>query len=120
MNGEKADMVFTDPPYRQEGHIEAAESEAKQQKGKVRNNTKEISPRLVKHAKKLKGLLDFAPKDFINTLLTLNPVCVYIFCNKINLFVIVLSYLIDGKYLKFQNRKIISIIYFSKNFGTLK
>ena len=34
-------MVFTDPPYRQEGHIEAAESEAKQQKGILRNSTKE-------------------------------------------------------------------------------
>jgi DNA modification methylase len=82
MNGSKADMVFTDPPYRQEGHIEAAESEVKQQKGKERNSTKEISPSLVKHAKKLKGLLDFEPKEFVNTLLSLNPNCVYIFCNK--------------------------------------
>jgi DNA modification methylase len=82
MNGEKADIVFTDPPYRQEGHIEAAESEAKQQKNKERNRTKEISPSLVKHAKKLKGLLDFEPKDFVNTLISLNPNCVYIFCNK--------------------------------------
>ena len=82
MNGEKADMVFTDPPYRQEGHIEAAESEAKQQKNSIRKSTTEISPSLVKHAKKLKGLLDFEPKDFIQTLLTLNPLCVYIFCNK--------------------------------------
>jgi DNA modification methylase len=82
MDGQKADMVFTDPPYRQEGHIEAAESEAKQQKNKERNRTKEISPSLVKHAKKLKGLLDFEPKDFVNTLISLNPNCVYIFCNK--------------------------------------
>ena len=82
MNGEKADMVFTDPPYRQEGHIEAAESEVKQQKGKVRSSTTEISPSLVRHAKTLKGLLDFEPKDFVNNLLSFNPLCVYIFCNK--------------------------------------
>jgi DNA modification methylase len=82
MNGDKADMVFTDPPYRQEGHIEAAESEAKQQKNFTRKSTTEISPSLVKHAKKLKGLLDFEPKEFVQTLLTLNPLCVYIFCNK--------------------------------------
>jgi site-specific DNA-methyltransferase (adenine-specific) len=82
MNGQKADIVFTDPPYRQEGHIEAAESEAKQQRGIERNSTKEISPSLVKHAKKLKGLLDFEPKEFVNTLFSFNPNCVYIFCNK--------------------------------------
>jgi DNA modification methylase len=82
MDGNKADMVFTDPPYRQEGHIEAAESEAKQQKGKERNSTREISPSLVNHAKKLKGLLDFEPKNFVNTLMSFNPLCVYIFCNK--------------------------------------
>jgi DNA modification methylase len=82
MNGQKAAMVFTDPPYRQEGHIEAAESEAKQQKNFTRKSTTEISPSLVKHAKKLKGLLDFEPKEFVQTLLTLNPLCVYIFCNK--------------------------------------
>ena len=82
MNGQNADMVFTDPPYRQEGHIEAAESEAKQQKNSIRKSTTEISPSLVKHAKKLKGLLNFEPKEFIQTLLTLNPLCVYIFCNK--------------------------------------
>ena len=82
MNGQNADMVFTDPPYRQEGHIEAAESEAKQQKNSIRKSTTEISPSLVKHAKKLKGLLNFEPKEFIQTILTLNPLCVYIFCNK--------------------------------------
>lgn len=82
MNGEKADMVFTDPPYRQEGQIEAAESESKQQKGSVRKSTTEISPSLVKHAKRLKGLLAFDPKEFVQTLLTLNPLCIYIFCNK--------------------------------------
>ena len=82
MNGQKADMVFTDPPYRQEGHIEAAESKAKQQKNSIRKSTTEISPSLVKHAKKLKGLLNFDPKEFVKTLLTLNPFCVYIFCNK--------------------------------------
>lgn len=69
MNGNKADMVFTDPPYRME-----AQGGSNQWVGRQAS----------KLGEKIKDLCDFEPKEFLNRLNDLfkNNMNVYIFCNK--------------------------------------
>jgi len=70
MNGEKADMVFTDPPYRME-----VEGGSNQFVGKAAR----------KLGKNIKHLCDFNPVEFLNNLIIpfeKNIMNAYIFCNK--------------------------------------
>jgi len=70
MDGEKADMVFTDPPYRM-----AVEGGSNQMVGRA----------AAKLGDRIKDLCDFDPADFLATLPTLFSDGVmnsYIFCNK--------------------------------------
>jgi hypothetical protein len=70
MNGQKADMVFTDPPYRME-----AEGGSNQPIGRA----------AAKLGEAIKHLCDFDPVAFLNTLPTVfdkNKLNCYIFCNK--------------------------------------
>jgi DNA modification methylase len=70
MNGEKADMVFTDPPYRME-----AQGGSNQPIGKAAR----------KLGKAIESLCEFNPVEFLNTLPTVfnNKIMnAYIFCNK--------------------------------------
>jgi DNA modification methylase len=85
MNGEKADMVFTDPPYRME-----AEGGSNQIVGKAARKLGEA----------IKHLCDFNPIDFLNTLpfvFNKNIMNAYIFCNK-DLVPDYLNYAIDSGY----------------------
>ena len=70
MDGQKADMVFTDPPYRME-----AEGGSNQPIGRA----------AAKLGEAIKHLCDFDPIAFLNTLPTVfdkNKLNCYIFCNK--------------------------------------
>jgi len=70
MDGQKADMVFTDPPYRME-----AEGGSNQPIGRA----------AAKLGEAIKHLCDFDPVAFLNTLPTVfdkNKLNCYIFCNK--------------------------------------
>lgn len=70
MDGQKADMVFTDPPYRME-----AEGGSNQPIGRA----------AAKLGESIKHLCDFDPVAFLNTLPTVfdkNKLNCYIFCNK--------------------------------------
>jgi DNA modification methylase len=69
MNGEKADMVFTDPPY----NISMGDN----QTGVIGNNLK-------KQKQSISFISDFNPMDFLNTLPTVfgKSMNAYIFCNK--------------------------------------
>jgi len=69
MNGEKADMVFTDPPYK----IET--------KGGTKSN---LSKSLRKQGESIEFIADFDPSDFLNVLpLVFNKnMNAYVFCNK--------------------------------------
>lgn len=69
MNGVKADMVFTDPPYRME-----AQGGSNQWVGRQAS----------KLGERIKELCDFEPKEFLNRLNDLfkNNMNAYIFCNK--------------------------------------
>lgn len=70
MNGEKADLVFTDPPYK----LETKGGE----KGK-------IGPWLGKQGKEIEFISDFDPIDFLNILPIIfenKKMNAYIFCNK--------------------------------------
>lgn len=65
MDGHKADLVFTDPPYNQ---------------SKSGGGMADKRPGWSKH--KDNGLSDFEPAAFLGTLSTLMPPTAYIFCNK--------------------------------------
>lgn len=67
MNGEKADMVFTDPPYNMETSGRGAFAKAAN-----------------KLEKQLEGLVDFDPTDFLNVLPAIfeDRMSAFIFCNK--------------------------------------
>lgn len=70
MNGEKADMVFTDPPYRidTEGGCKG-----------------ELGPALRKQGKSIEFIADFDPMMFLNILPLVfekNKLNAYVFCNK--------------------------------------
>jgi DNA modification methylase len=67
MNGEKADMVFTDPPYNMETTGRGAFSKAANALNK-----------------QLKGLVDFNPEEFLNVLPSVfnSNMSSFIFCNK--------------------------------------
>lgn len=70
MNGEKADMVFTDPPYRQETEGGCVGS---------------IGAALKKQGKEIESLCDFDPKLFLENLpfaFDKNKMNSYVFCNK--------------------------------------
>lgn len=70
MDGEKADMVFTDPPYK-------IETEG--------GHKSDISKALVKQGKSIEFISDFDPKDFLNILPILfenAKINAYVFCNK--------------------------------------
>lgn len=69
MNGNKADMVFTDPPYRME-----AQGGSNQWVGR----------QAAKLGESIKELCDFEPTEFLNRLKELfeNKMNAYIFCNK--------------------------------------
>ena len=70
MDGQKADMVFTDPPYRME-----TEGGLNQTVGKAARKLGEA----------IKHLCDFDPQAFLNTIPTVfdkNIMNAYIFCNK--------------------------------------
>lgn len=69
MDGEKADMVFTDPPY----NISMGDN----QTGVIGNNLK-------KQKQSISFISDFNPMDFLNTLPTVfgKSMNAYIFCNK--------------------------------------
>lgn len=69
MNGVKADMVFTDPPYRME-----AQGGSNQWVGR----------QAAKLGESIKELCDFEPTEFLNRLKELfeNKMNAYIFCNK--------------------------------------
>ena len=69
MQGQKADMVFTDPPYRME-----AQGGSNQWVGRQAS----------KLGERIKELCDFEPKEFLNRLNDLfkNNMNAYIFCNK--------------------------------------
>jgi DNA modification methylase len=69
MNGEKADMVFTDPPYKI------------QTKGGTKSD---LSQSLKKQGESIEFIADFDPADFLNVLpivFNKNMNC-YVFCNK--------------------------------------
>lgn len=85
MNGEKADMVFTDPPYNQE-----TEGGFKGMVGKA----------LMKQSAEIEHLCDFNPESFLQTLTTLfekNKMNALIFCNK-DLVVDYLKFARDSSY----------------------
>ena len=65
MGGQKADMVFTDPPYNQ---------------SKSGGGMADKRPGWAAH--KDNGLSDFEPTEFLNLLSTLKTPSIYIFCNK--------------------------------------
>lgn len=70
MNGQKADMVFTDPPYKiqtEGGH------------------KSDLSKSLQKQGRAIEFIANFNPVDFLNILPTLfntNTINAYVFCNK--------------------------------------
>jgi len=70
MNGDKADLLFTDPPYNQETE------------GGFKG---EIGKSLKKQSSEIEHLCNFEPKDFLQILPTIfnkNQMNAYIFCNK--------------------------------------
>lgn len=70
MNGEKADMVFTDPPYKQETNG---------------GPLGDIGKALRKQGKDIEFIADFNPSDFLNTLPIVfhnKKMNAYVFCNK--------------------------------------
>ncbi len=68
MDGEKADMVFTDPPYRYK---------------KMGKATGDFKGNDTKYKERIKDIIDFDPKDFLNILPKVfsKGINAYIFCN---------------------------------------
>lgn len=84
MNGAKADMVFTDPPYNLET------------KGGCKG---EIGKALKKQGNDIEFISNFEPQEFLNVLPTVfnNNLNAYIFCNK-DLLPTYLNWAVDNKY----------------------
>jgi DNA modification methylase len=85
MNGQKADMVFTDPPYNM------------QMKGGC---VGDVAKNMRKVEKDIEFISTFNPKEFLNTLLIVfhkNKMNAYIFCNK-DLVPTYLNYAVENKY----------------------
>ena len=84
MNGNKADMVFTDPPYKLET------------KGGCKG---EIGKALRKQGNDIEFISNFEPTEFLNVLPTVfnNNLNAYIFCNK-DLLPTYLNWAVDNKY----------------------
>lgn len=84
MNGNKADMVFTDPPYNLET------------KGGCKG---EIGKALRKQGNDIEFIFNFEPQEFLNVLPTVfnNNLNAYIFCNK-DLLPTYLNWAVDNKY----------------------
>jgi DNA modification methylase len=79
MNGQKADMVFTDPPY---NIVSGGKGETK------------ITKTLSKQKESISFISDFNPSNFLKTLpmvFEINKINAYVFCNK-NLLVDYLSW----------------------------
>jgi DNA modification methylase len=85
MNGQKADMVFTDPPYNM------------QMKGGC---VGDVAKNMRKVEKDIEFISTFNPKEFLNTLPIVfhkNKMNAYIFCNK-DLVPTYLNYAVENKY----------------------